>query len=275
MSMAPKRKSTPSRNPLRSEASTSSDPTPTSIRFHDKDARKAFLEKFSQRGIHSKCQVILADFADTNLPIIIHSQRWESLYDVPVTCPSKLIQEFYSNMHGFDFLVPHFITRVWGIVVTPQIVADVLRVPKVKFPDYPGCEHLRTVSKNELMSAFCKRPSNWGERQFTYYSSFAKGPWFLNIVMTFVLHPLSHYNSIIEPRARFLLSLLEHFTIDFPSHFILSIIYVYRDTTSFDKLVFPSTIIRILHYFYVPFPVFKHFTYMCAIDVATVKGSEV
>ena len=39
------------------------------------------------------------------------------------------------------------------------------------------------------------------------------------MVMTFVLHPLFHYNSITEPRARFLLSLLEHFTIDFPSHF--------------------------------------------------------
>ena len=50
----------------------------------------------------------------------------------------------------------------------------------------------------------------------------------MNMVMTFVLHPLSHYNSIIEPRAQFLLSLLEHLIIDFPSHFILSIINVYR-----------------------------------------------
>ena len=44
----------------------------------------------------------------------------------------------------------------------------------------------------------------------------------MNMVMNFVLHPLSHYNSITEPRARFFLSLLEHLTIDFPSHFILS-----------------------------------------------------
>ena len=69
-------------------------------------------------------------------------------------------------MHGFDFLVPYFITRVrgTGIAVTPQIVADVLRVPRVEFPDYPGCECLRTVSKDELKSAFCERPSDWGER---------------------------------------------------------------------------------------------------------------
>ena len=36
-SMAPKRKSAPSRNPLRSGTSTSSDPTPSSIQFRDED----------------------------------------------------------------------------------------------------------------------------------------------------------------------------------------------------------------------------------------------
>ena len=60
--------------------------------------------------------------------------------------------------------------------------------------------------------------------------------------MTFVLHPLSHYNSITEPRARFLLFLLEHLTIDFPSHFILSFMDVFRDTATRDKLIFPSVI---------------------------------
>ena len=59
--------------------------------------------------------------------------------------------------------------------------------------------------------------------------------------MTFVLHPLSHYNSITEPCAKFLLSLLEDLSIDFP-HFITSIIDVYRDTVTHDKLIFPSAI---------------------------------
>ena len=96
----------------------------------------------------------------------------------------------------------------------------------------------------------------------------------MNMVMTFVLHPLSHYNSITEPRARFLLSLLEHLTIDFPSHFILSIIDVYRDTATRDKLIFPSTITWILCHFSVPFPSSDHFSVMYAIDTATVKCSE-
>ena len=97
----------------------------------------------------------------------------------------------------------------------------------------------------------------------------------MNMVMTFVFHPLSHYNSITEPRAQFLLSLFEHLTIDFPSHFILSILDVYRDLASNDMLIFPSAIIRILRHFSVPFPTSDHFTFMCAIDCATVKRSEV
>ena len=131
-------------------------------------------------------------------------------------------------MHGFDYSVPLFVTRVRGtrVVVTPDIVSNMLYVLRVAYPNYPSCDRLKTVSKDELISTFCERPSNWGDRQFTPCSTFAKGPRFLNMVMTFVLHPLSHYSSITKPCARFLLFLLEHLTIDFPSHFILSIIDV-------------------------------------------------
>ena len=149
-----------------------------------------------------------------------------------------------------------------------------LQVPRIEFPDYPSCECLRTVSRDEFMSTFCERPSSWGKRLFTPCRLFAKGPKFMNMVMTFVLHPLSHYNSITEPRAWFLLSLLEHLTIDFPSHFILSIINVHLDSTTYDKLIFPSAIMRILCHFSVPFPLSDHFTVMCAIDYAIVKRSE-
>ena len=130
------------------------------------------------------------------------------------------------------------------------------------------------MSNDELMAAFYERPSDWGERQFTPCRPFAKGPRFINMVMTFVLHPLSHYNSITEPRARFLLSLLEHLTINFPFHFIMSIIDVHLDSASRDKLIFPFAIMRILRHFSVPFPYSDHFTIICAIDYATIKRSK-
>ena len=106
-------------------------------------------------------------------------------------------------MLGFDYSIPQFITRVWGIrmVVSPDIVSEVLYVPRVAHPDYPSCAHLQTVSKDELSSLFCETPSFWGNRQNTLCLNFAKGPRFLNMVMTFILHHLPHYNSITKSRA--------------------------------------------------------------------------
>ena len=100
-------------------------------------------------------------FFDTNLPTVIYSRGWESLCGVLVTCPSVIIQKFYSNMHGFDYSIPHFITRIWGtrIVVTPDLISEVLHVPRVVHPDYPGSDRLRTVSKDKLSSLFCETPS--------------------------------------------------------------------------------------------------------------------
>ena len=177
-------------------------------------------------------------------------------------------------MHGFDTSVPHFVPRVRGtrIEVTLNFISEVLHVSRVAHPNYLGCDCLKTVSKDELSSLFCETPSSWGDRQNTPCLSFAKCPRFLNMVMTFILYPLSHYNSITKPRARFLLSLLVDISIDFPSHFILSLIDVYRDTTNHDKLIFPSAITPILSHFSVSYPEFSHFS--VAIDAATVRRSE-
>ena len=92
--------------------------------------------------------------------------------------------------------------------------------------------------------------------------------------MTFVLTPLSHYKSITEPRARFLLSLLEDLTIDFPSHFIISFIDVYQDMATRDKLNFPSAITRILHHFSILIPDSPYYTIMGAINIAFVRWSK-
>ena len=91
------------------------------------------------------------------------------------------------------------------------------------------------------------------------------------MVMTFILHPLSHYNTITKPRAQFLLSHLEDISIDFPSHFVLSLIDEFRDMVTRDKLIFPSAITQILHHFSVSLPVSPHFPIMNAIDAQLVR----
>ena len=69
-------------------------------------------------------------------------------------------------MHGFDYSVPLFVTRIQSthFVVTPDIVSKVLHVPRVTHPNYPSYDHLRTVSKDELSSLFYETPSSWGDR---------------------------------------------------------------------------------------------------------------
>ena len=110
-----------------------------------------------------------------------------------------------------------------SIVVTPNLISEVLHVPWVALPNYLGYDRLQIMSRDELLSYFCETPSTWVE-QNNLCSGFAKGLRFLNMVMTFTLTPLSHYNSITEPYARFLLSVLEDFSFDFPFHFITSIL---------------------------------------------------
>ena len=234
-------------NPLHSGASSSSSPvdsTPSHVRFRNDKARKDILKNFSRQGIHLKRQVILSEFSDIDLPIVIYNRGWESLCGILFTCPYMIIQEFYSNMHIFDYIVPHFITRVRGmhIIVALDLIFEVLHVLRVEFADYIGYEGLRIVSKDEFSSRFCETRSSWGDCKNTLCSGFAKSLRFLNMVMAFVLHPLSHYNFITEPCARFFLSFLEGLTMDFSSHFILSLINIYRETTTCDKLIFPSAI---------------------------------
>ena len=94
------------------------------------------------------------------------------------------------------------------------------------------------------------------------------------MVMTITLTPLSHYNSITKPRARFLLSSMEDLSTDFPFHFITSIINVYQDTATRDKLIFPSAIMQILQHFHILIPLSPFFTIMGAINAGFVQQSE-
>ena len=123
------------------------------------------------------------------------------------------------------------------------------------------------MSKDELISHFCETPFIWGGKLNTPCLGFAKGP-------RFTLTPLSHYNSITKPHARFIFSLMEGLTIDFPSHFITSILDVYLDTTTPNKLIFPLAIMWILQHFHIPIPLSPLFTIMGAISVDSVWQSE-
>ena len=44
---------------------------------------------------------------------------------------------------------------------TSNLISEVLHVLRVVHPNYPGCDHLRTMSRDKLLSQFCERPSIW------------------------------------------------------------------------------------------------------------------
>ena len=91
LSIAPK-KSVPSWNPISCHHSASSSSSiPLFVHFHNKDAQKDFDKNFSDRAIHSKCQVILFDFPKTPLADAFHSWGWASLCEKLLRCPDVFI----------------------------------------------------------------------------------------------------------------------------------------------------------------------------------------
>ena len=77
---------------------------------------------------------------------------------------------------------------------------------------------------------------------------------------------LLYYNTITEPCAHFLLSLMEGLSINFPSN-------CYRKTVTHDKLIFPSAIAHILTHLHVTIPPSPHFYVIGAISKKSIRRS--
>ena len=125
-------------------------------RFRDSKSQKDFDENFSDKAIHLERHVILSDFLDIPLPRAFSSWGWESLCEKPSRCLSMFIQEFYSNIHAIDTSVPQFNTIFRGtrIVVTPELIFEVLYVLRAARLDYPSYPCLCSISRDEWATHF-------------------------------------------------------------------------------------------------------------------------
>ena len=92
----------------------------------------------------------------------------------------------------------------------------------------------------------------WGNLLNFTTLDFAKGPRILNMMMSFVLTPWSHYNTITEPCTHFSFLSLERslYRLSF-THDSIYDIYIYQDSATRDKLIFPSAITHILTHMHV------------------------
>ena len=115
---------------------------------------------------------------------------------------------------SFSYFRPFGVWGVTLIVVTLELIFEVLHVPRVAHPNYP----------------------------------------------------------ITKPRAHFLFSLLEGLSLDFPSHMIVSMIDIYQDTVTCDKLIFPSTSTRILTHIHIFIPSTLLLFIMGAISLGSYRG---
>ena len=80
--------------------------------------------------------------------------------------------------------------------MTPNLITNVLHVPKVACPNYPSHPCLLSIFWYELASHFCERPMLWDDALNFTTHEFAKDLRILNMVMTFVLNTRSRYNII-------------------------------------------------------------------------------
>lgn len=113
----------------------------------------------------------------------------------------------------------------------------------------------------------------WGNTLNFTTHDFAKGSRTLNMVMTFVsLHDLT-ITLLLSLMLVFLSSLLEGLSMDFPSHVIISIIDIYHDIATSDKLIFPLTITRIITHMHIAIPSSPLFTIIGAISKESMQRS--
>jgi len=138
------------------------------------------------------------------------------------------------------------------IVVTLELISNVLRVLRVDHSDYPSHQHLSSISRDEIASLFCEKTMLWGGTLNFSTIEFTKGPRILNMVMTFVLTSWSHYNTITHDNIYYRL-LSRH--------------------TKPDKLIFPSTITRILTHMHITIPPSPLFHVMGAISKESIQRS--
>ena len=87
-----------------------------------------------------------------------------------------------------------------SIIVSSELISEALNVPRVVRSTYPSHPYLHSISRDELAIHFCEMAMVWGGLQNFTTHDFAKGLRILNMVMTFVLTPRSHYNIITEPQ---------------------------------------------------------------------------
>ena len=213
--------------------------------FRNDKSRKVYEKLNCKRKIWAEHSVVL-DEVDLAIKANLESRGWLSLLEVDHPPPTALIREFFLNLscHVYDSntLVRSCIRGV-EFTITPQIVANALRVPVVREPVYPYEESLLL---DDVMSYITRSSIQWGSDPRIRSAELTETAYLFFQIACHSLWPISYPHIIPLERYVFLYAFVSGASISFPHLFLRSLNEVHRISAVAHALIHPIFIHRIL-----------------------------
>ena len=190
----------------------------------------------------------MLDALDPAIRANFESRGWLPLLEIDHPPLTALIREFYSNLscHIYD---SNTLVRSWirGVefTITPQVVAEALRVPVFRDAVYPYDE---SPSLDVVMSSITGSYIQWGSDPWITSTELTETTYLLFQIACHSLWPISHFHTIPLERCVFLYAFLSRASISFPHLFLSSLNEVQRSSAIGHALIHPIFIHRILLY---------------------------
>ena len=187
-----------------------------------------------------------SDEVDPAIRANLESRDWLSLLEIDHPPLTTLIREFFSNLscHVYD---SNTLVRSWirGVefTITPQVVAEALKVSVVREPDYPYEE---SPPLDVVMSYITRSFIQWGSDPRITSAELTKTAYLFFRIACHSLWPISHLHTIPLERCVFLYAFMSGASISFPHCFLRSSNEVHKSSAVGHALIYPIFIHRIL-----------------------------
>ena len=175
--------------------------------------------------------------------------------DQPTGIPNSCIPEFYSNFiniqaekNEFDFF---FRNKIYHI--SPDVVSTALQLLRVSEAGYPFAP-TTDPTDDTIMSYFSEKTMAWGSSSKCGSQSFTAKTRVFNLIMSFNILPLSHWNTLSKSRARFLYAFMKGVSIDLPSVICREMIEMHHCKDTASLLNYPCLITRLFTYLKITLP---------------------
>ncbi|KAG6682447.1 hypothetical protein I3842_13G142000 [Carya illinoinensis] len=218
---------------------------PAQAHFHSAKAQELYSQNFSHRTPIVEREMALGELTETIIPRIFESRQWQALTIGHPTPSVELVREFYSNIHdvsvddSFEVSLRNVVFRV-----TPGMIATLLNVPRVSYPEFP---YSRTSPPSPRVIASCLygRPSSWEETTPISTTRFTPDHLILSRIVLTNLDPTGHNSDVGLDRAFLLYALINGVSIDLGSLLCRDIVEAYRSSKIRIGLPLPCLITRL------------------------------